>query len=107
MNAYPQERSGFQQTKKRRVPTATKRAAPRVVNAVNQGSCGKYISGTEIADASQSRRVFQLGVANRSQCFIPEQPRRRNKPSRLQSLRTEFVSCCGDPAQCFLIAQIV
>src|SRR5215467_13514920 len=53
MKAYPQERFGFQQTKKCRVPTATERAAPRIVNTVNQGSCGKYISGTEIADASQ------------------------------------------------------
>src|SRR5437879_8351090 len=58
MNAYPQKRFGLQQPKKRRVPTVTDRAAPRVVDAVNQRSCRKHISGTEIADASQARRVF-------------------------------------------------
>src|SRR5947207_6299579 len=107
MNADSQERFVFQQTKKRCVPTATDRAAPRVVNAVNQGSGRKYISGTEIADGSQARGVFQLGVGNRALCFIPEQPRRRDKPSRLQSLHTEFISRCRDSAQRFLIAQIV
>src|SRR5262249_35818843 len=107
MNAYPQERFGFQQMKKRCVPTATERTSPCVVNAVNHRSCGKHISGTEIADASEPRRVFQLRIANRALCFTPEQPRRRDKPSGLQSLRTEFISCCRDPAQRFLIAQIV
>src|SRR5215475_9044567 len=84
MNTDPQERLVFQQTKKRCIPTATDRAAPCVVNAVNQGSGGKYISGTEIEDGSQARGVFQLGVRNRALCFIPEQPRRRDKSARLQ-----------------------
>src|SRR5205814_8463309 len=38
---------------------------------------------------------------------MPEQPRRRYKTSRFQSLCAEFISRCRDPAQRFLIAQVI
>src|SRR6266446_6485507 len=38
---------------------------------------------------------------------LTEQPRRRHKPSRLEAMRTEFVSCRHDATQSFVIGQVI
>src|SRR5205814_5535342 len=49
MNTYPQQRFRIQQTEQRCVPTATKRAAPIIVNTVNERSRQKDGLRAEIA----------------------------------------------------------
>ena len=106
MNTYPQQRFGIQQTEQRCVPT-TKRAAPIIVNTVNERSRRKRGFRAEIAHRAQACRVFQFRIANGLLCFVSQQPRWSDKTARFEPERTEFISCRGDAAQSFLITQIV
>ena len=107
MDAYAQKRLGLQKTEQCRVPIATERPTPIIVNTIDERSRRKDGVEAEIAYGPKARCVFQLRIANGSLSFISQQPRRSDETARLKSERTEFISCCRDALQSFLITQVV
>src|SRR5207302_8011674 len=107
MNAYAQERFALQELEHRYVPSATDGAAPIIFNAINQRSCRKYVARAEITHGTQACGVFHLRIAGGALRFIAKQPRRRDKTSRLKTVRTEFIArACNATLSC-VIAKVV
>ena len=62
MNADPQERFAFEETKERGIPPAANGAAPMVAHAIDERLGGELFARSQIAHRAQTSRVFQIGI---------------------------------------------
>src|SRR6266403_1055788 len=79
MNTETHERFALESAAQRGVPSQTDRTSPTVASAVNDRSRRKCFTGAQIAQCSQSSRIFHFRIARCSFPFAAQQPRRRDK----------------------------
>ena len=83
MNTETHKRFAFEGLAERGVPSQARHPSPTISHAVDQRSCPKRFAGTQIAHRPEPCGVFHFCIAGCLLCFAAEQPRRRNKTSRL------------------------
>src|SRR5438105_11396775 len=92
MNTETHKRFAFEGVAERGVPSQARHPSPTISYAVDQRSCQKRFPKTQIAHRPDRCGEFNFSIPASSLRFVLDQPRRRNKTSRLKSAGEKFAA---------------